>query len=169
MTGEPPHTDFHYYRFLGLYRRLNVIVYLNDGWSSENGGCLSFYDAEGRAVQTVVPSWGRAVIFRTDDDSVHGFPDPIADGSWRRSVALFYYTPTPTRAFGGDETTYYRQHGEHAGVLQKGRLLAFRGLLTLSRSISIVAHIVNPNMGIPSVKAYFEYRRNAKRSHFETA
>jgi hypothetical protein len=164
-----PHTDFHYYRFLSLYRRLNVIVYLNDDWSADDGGCLSFYDAEGRVVQTVVPGWGRAVIFRTDDHSVHGFPDPIADGAWRRSVALFYYTAAPTRDFSGDETTYYRQHGQQTGVLEKGRFLAFRGLLTLSRSISIVAHIVNPNMGIPSVKAYFEYRRNAKRSHSETA
>lgn len=45
-----PHNDFHYLRALNLYRRINVIVYLNGSWSLTNGGCLSLYDAKGRAV-----------------------------------------------------------------------------------------------------------------------
>jgi Rps23 Pro-64 3,4-dihydroxylase Tpa1-like proline 4-hydroxylase len=163
-----PHTDFHYHRALNLYRRVNVLVYLNDGWSLEDGGCLSLYDTEGRAVQTVVPDGGRVVVFRTDDQSVHGFPVPIAEGSWRRSVALFYYTAAPADDFSGDETTYYREHGEQAGVVRKGRLLVFRSLLNISRSISILAHLVNPNLGLAPVKAYLAYRQKAKRAHSET-
>jgi Rps23 Pro-64 3,4-dihydroxylase Tpa1-like proline 4-hydroxylase len=169
-----PHTDFHYYRALNLYRRINVIVYLNDGWSLQRGGCLSLYDAEGKAVQTVVPDWGRAVVFRTDHQSVHGFPVPIAQGSWRRCVALFYYTAAPAENFSGDETTYYRQHGEQVGVVRKGRFLVFKALRNLSLNISILAHIVNPNLGIPAVRAVFAYRRKAayrekaKRTRSET-
>ena len=32
-----PHSDFHYHR-LGVYRRLNLLVYLNDGWTIDDGG-----------------------------------------------------------------------------------------------------------------------------------
>lgn len=162
-----PHTDFHYYRALNLYRRINVLVYLNDGWSRQDGGCLSLYDRQGRAVQTVVPDWGRVVIFRTDDQSVHGFPVPVAEGKWRRSVALYYYTAAPTKNFSGDETTYWREHGEQAGVVGKGRLLVYRGLLNLSRIISILAHIVHPD-GVAMVKAKLAGRRKARRARTET-
>jgi Rps23 Pro-64 3,4-dihydroxylase Tpa1-like proline 4-hydroxylase len=164
-----PHTDFHYLRALNLYRRINVLVYLNDSWSLEDGGCLSLFDQEGRAVQTVVPDWGRVVVFRTDDKSVHGFPVPIVEGAWRRSVALYYYTAAPTDNFSGDETTYWREHGEQAGVVKKGQFLVFKSLLTLSRNISILAHIVNPNLGVPAVKAYLAYRRKMKGARSETA
>ncbi|WP_078282994.1 2OG-Fe(II) oxygenase [Mycobacteroides franklinii] len=157
-----PHTDFHYLRALNLYRRINVIVYLNESWSLNDGGCLSLYDAEGQAVQTVVPVWGRALIFRTDDQSVHGFPLPVAEGSWRQSLALFYYTAAPADSFGGDETTYYREHGEQHGIARKARLLAYSTLLNLSRNVSMLAYVVNPNLGFPAVKAHFAYVRKAK-------
>lgn len=164
-----PHTDFHFYRFLNLYRRINVIVYLNEGWTAQDGGCLSFYDQEGLAVDTAVPGWGRAVIFRTDDQSVHGYTDPIADGRWRRSVALFYYTAAPAKNFSGDETTYYRQHGDQHGLSRKARMTLFTAMMAVSRNISILAHIVNPNMGIPAVKAYLAYVRKIKRERAESA
>lgn len=163
-----PHTDFHYYRPLNLYRRINVLVYLNDNWSPEDGGCLSLYDTQGRAVQTVVPDWGRVVIFRTDHESVHGFPVPVAEGKWRRSVALYYYTAAPTKNFSGDETTYWREHGEQAGVVRKARLSFYRGLTSLSQAISVLAVIVNPNQGGALVKAAFASRRKAKRARTET-
>jgi Rps23 Pro-64 3,4-dihydroxylase Tpa1-like proline 4-hydroxylase len=122
-----PHTDFHYYRGLNLYRRINVLVYLNDGWSQQAGGCLSFYDAQHRAVKTVVPEWGRVVIFRTDYQSIHGFSAPVAEGKWRRSVALYNYTAAPTKKFSGDETTQWSEHGVQGGVIGKARLLVFDG------------------------------------------
>jgi hypothetical protein len=142
-----PHTDFHYYRALDLYRRINVLVYLNDGWSRQDGGCLSLCDKQGRVVKTIVPDYGKVVIFRTDDRSVHGFPVPVADGKWRRSVALYYYTAAETDNFSGDETTYWREHGEQTGIVRKSRFLVYRGLLNLSRFISLWAHLVNPNVG----------------------
>ncbi|MFA5710655.1 2OG-Fe(II) oxygenase [Mycolicibacterium sp.] len=163
-----PHTDFHYHRALNLYRRINIIVYLNEDWSLDDGGCLSFYDQSGEAVQTVVPEWGTAVVFRTDDQSVHGYTVPIAEGRWRRSVALFYYTAAPTSDFSGDETTYYREHGQHTGVARKARQVVFTGLMGVSRNISILAHIVNPNLGIPAVKAYFAYLRKTRRERAES-
>lgn len=161
---QAPHTDYHYYEPLQVYRRINVIVYLSDDWSLEDGGCLSLYDTEGRAVETVVPAWGRAFIFRTDDESVHGFPVPVAEGKWRRSVALFYYTASPTDIFSGDQVTHYKEHGEQAGVTRKGQLLVFKGLMKVSRGIAIAAHLVNPNVGIPAVKTYMTYLKKKRRS-----
>jgi hypothetical protein len=157
-----PHTDFHFYRGLSLYRRVNVIVYLTEDWSAEDGGCLSLFDREDRPVQTVVPDWGRTVIFRTDDQSIHGFPVPVADGKWRRSVALYYYTATPTEGFSGDETTYWREHGVHVGAANNVRFVAYRLLLNLSRAISKLASLVNPNQGLGVVKTKLSNRRRTK-------
>ncbi|ORB61072.1 2OG-Fe(II) oxygenase [Mycolicibacterium tusciae] len=163
-----PHTDFHYYRAQNLYRRINVLVYLNDGWSPEDGGCLSLYDTQDHVAKTVVPDWGRVVIFRTDHESVHGFPAPVAEGKWRQSVALYYYTAAPTKTFSGDETTYWKEHGEQGGVVRKARFLVYRGLLNLSYFISTLAHLVNPNLGVVGpVKMILQSRQKTGRDRTE--
>lgn len=89
--------------------------------------------------------------FRTDDQSVHGFPVPVAKGKWRRSVALYYYTVAPTDNLSGDETTYSREHGERVGVARKSRFLVYRGLLRLSRTVSMLANAANPNCTAPRI------------------
>jgi hypothetical protein len=141
-----PHTDFHIYSQLNLYRRVNVLVYLNDGWQEEFGGCLELQGATGEK-KTVVPQLGRCVIFTTDDRSVHGFPNPIVEGRWRRSIALYYYTSQEAPGFSGDATTYWREHGAQSGA-RKTRVAAYRGLLQVSRAFSLLAHLINPNQGM---------------------
>ena len=79
---------------------------------------------------------------------MHGFPVPVAEGKWRRSVALYYYTAAPTKNFSGDEMTSWKEHGEQVGAVRKARFLVWRGLLNLSLFIGILAHIVNPNIGV---------------------
>lgn len=153
-----PHTDFHYYRGLDLYRRINVLIYLNEDWTVADGGCLTLYDGMKQPAQTVVPTWGRVVIFQTDDRSVHGFPVPVAEGKWRRSVALYYYTAAPTETWSGDETTHWKEHGEQSNVVKKGRFALYRALLNLSRAMSMLAHVVNPNQGLGRVKALLANR-----------
>jgi hypothetical protein len=141
-----PHTDFHHYRAVDLYRRINVLVYLNSDWADSDGGCLTLYAGES-AVKTIVPAWGRTVIFQTDDRSIHGFPVPVADGKWRRSVALYYYTALEAERFSGDETTYWREHGGQRGMVRRVRMIVYQGLMNLSRGISGAAHLANPNVG----------------------
>lgn len=144
-----PHTDFHVYTRLQLYRRINVLIYLNPEWEQQWGGCLELF-ADQKAtvpVLTVVPTLGRIVIFQTDDRSVHGFTKPIdAGGRYRRSIALYYYTSEEAGTFSGDTNTYWKQHGEQSGR-QRLRLGAYRGLLFGSRALSWMAHRVNPNLG----------------------
>ena len=141
-----PHTDFHLYEPLALYRRINVLVYLNDEWDESYGGCLELGDP-GKPTKTVVPEWGTVMIFTTDNRSIHGFPKPIAEGRWRRSIALYYYTAEETKEFGGDTTTAWRTHGEQRGVVRKARLAVYRGLNQFAKAVSLAAHLVNPNQG----------------------
>jgi len=92
------HTDFNLYRRLGIYRRLNVLIYLTEEWREGYGGCLQLWDkaikAGGRCVRSIPPLYNRAVIFKTDKKSFHGHPIEWAapSGLTRRSIALYYYT-----------------------------------------------------------------------------
>jgi hypothetical protein len=140
-----PHTDFHLYRRLNLYRRVNVIVYLNPEWQEEYGGCLEFY-RKGSVVPSVVavPRWGTGVIFTTDDRSVHGFSKPIVGDRWRRSIALYYYTSRESEHFSGDEDTHWQTHGQLSGFARM-RLKIYQALLFASRCFSRAAHRANPN------------------------
>ena len=140
-----PHTDFHYYERLKLYRRLNLLLYLNQEWEESFGGCLELWEkgAE-RPAKLVVPGWGTCVIFRTDDRSVHGFSAPVREGHWRRSIALYYYSSREAVQFGGDEFTYWQQHGAPSG-LNRLRLRWYKLLKRAARKVSDLAHKANPN------------------------
>jgi hypothetical protein len=140
------HTDFHIYDAMDLYRRVNVLVYLNEGWEESFGGCLEVGDLE-KDGALVVPDWGRVMIFTTDDKSIHGFPKPIVDGHWRRSVALYYYTALEAPGFSGDATTHWREHGEQKGLSRKLRFGLFKFFMQTSRAFSLLAHLSNPNQG----------------------
>jgi hypothetical protein len=140
-----PHTDFHLYDRLDLFRQVNVLLYLNDDWPEDAGGGLELWKKGSDHPHTVIaPTFGRCVIFRTDDRSVHGFTQPVQAG-WRRSIALYYYTARDLSHFGGDNNVYWRHHGEHRFV-GRVQLAAYRALLKGSRAFSLWAHHVNPNV-----------------------
>lgn len=143
-----PHTDFHYYPELQVHRRLNVLIYLNQDWKSENGGALQLF-ADKRAtepVREIVPTWGRCVIFQTDHNSVHGFTSPIGPGLIRRSLATYYYTSAETANFSGDVSTYWRTHETADGLASRLQMMAYQGLLKSSKGLSIAAHRMNPSL-----------------------
>ena len=141
------HTDFHLYKKLDLYRRLNVLVYLNNDWDESWGGGLELYSpgAGSAPAKVVVPERGTMVIFRTDDGSPHGFNRPIADGRWRSSVALYYYTSEEAADYSGDTNTYWRQDREPSRR-RRARQHAYRALIFVSRSFAFVAHRIDPKM-----------------------
>lgn len=89
------HTDFRISRKLNLERRLNLILYLNEGWDESFGGNLELWDSSqsGPAV-SIAPTFNRCVIFETTDDSFHGHPDPMMCPKEvsRKSFAVYYYT-----------------------------------------------------------------------------
>lgn len=83
------------------YRRLNVLLYLNDNWEEKWGGALELWDKKpsegGQCIKRIYPLFNRIVIFGTARDSWHGHPNPLEcpEGEYRKSLATYYYTSEP--------------------------------------------------------------------------
>lgn len=89
------HADFNWHPRLRLHRRINLLLYFNDGWRPEWGGDLELWSTDAtRRVRSVAPLFNRAVVFNTRSDTFHGHPAPLASppGVWRRSIAMYYYS-----------------------------------------------------------------------------
>jgi hypothetical protein len=88
------HADFNVHPVLRAQRRVNVLLYLNEGWQEEWGGALELWPQDMSApARVVLPVFNRMVIFGTTDTSYHGHPEPLAcpPDVVRRSLALYYY------------------------------------------------------------------------------
>jgi Rps23 Pro-64 3,4-dihydroxylase Tpa1-like proline 4-hydroxylase len=97
------HVDFNFNEALGLYRRLNVLVYFNKDWREEFGGYLDLWD---RDVHTclgrIAPAFNRAAGFATSDISWHGVtPVNCPAGQFRKSFAVYYYSKEPPPGWDG--------------------------------------------------------------------
>ncbi len=104
------HADFNWHDRIGVQRRLNLLVYLNEDWDESYGGALELWDRSMESCQVrVLPEMARAVIFTTNLDSYHGHPDPLRSppGRSRRSIATYYYQ-APERIHYMDRTTTFR-------------------------------------------------------------
>lgn len=91
------------------YRRVNVLVYLNQDWDESYGGNLEFWEKDmSKSVVSIAPLFNRVVIFNTTEDSYHGFPDPIScpENVTRKSIALYYFTEEKSGAFKRKSTNY---------------------------------------------------------------
>ena len=140
-----PHADFHQYGRLALFRRINVLVYLNPEWDAADGGMLELYERGTKhAAVEILPLYGRMVMFLTDDRSIHGFSRPVAAGRWRNSLALYYYTAEPPPRYSGDSDTHWQAHGSH-GAIGTARLFAYKALMRVAHLLSRAAHAANPN------------------------
>jgi hypothetical protein len=98
------HADFSRSPRTGLYRWLNMLVYLNHDWQREEGGQLQLWDDDGPAV-TIDPEFNRTVVFRTSGSSWHGHPVPVGLNRVRRSVAAYFYAADPPPGYLGDHST----------------------------------------------------------------
>jgi hypothetical protein len=93
------HADFNRHPLLNLDRRLNILIYLNEGWTEQNGGELELWDSHMTAcVARIAPTFNRMVVFTTSSNSFHGQPRPVngPPGTVRRSIALYYYVGAAT-------------------------------------------------------------------------
>jgi len=89
------HTDFSHHHYHEHWRRrINLILYLNPGWRPEWGGDIELWDVKMRScVAKYPPLFNHALIFTTDERSLHGFPEPLRcpEHESRKSLALYYY------------------------------------------------------------------------------
>ena len=109
------HADFTVHHHHSHWRRrVNLILYLNEGWEESWGGAIELWDrGMTHCVTKIAPLLNHAVIFSTDEDSYHGFPDALTcpEGVTRKSVALYYYTE---EAVVNARSTNYRARLEDA-------------------------------------------------------
>ena len=113
------HTDFSMHHFhTHWHRRVNLILYLNPVWDEKWGGAIELWErsSEGSAGRKMTrcaakypPLLNHALIFTTDERSLHGFPDPLTcpPGQSRKSLALYYYTEEPGRKVPVHSTDYF--------------------------------------------------------------
>ncbi len=110
------HADFtmhHHHK--NWRRRINLILYLNEGWREEWGGAIELWDRDMKKCEArIVPLLNHALIFNTDEHSFHGFPDRLTcpEGISRKSLALYYYTPEVNGQRVGKSTNYRARPGD---------------------------------------------------------
>ncbi|MCG3174761.1 MAG: hypothetical protein GMKNLPBB_03041 [Myxococcota bacterium] len=112
------HADFNKHPHTRLDRRLNVLLYLNRGWTEGHGGALELWDEKMTACQkSILPVFNRLVVFSTTSTSFHGHPDPLTC-PWnesRKSIAMYYYSNgRPALEVREEHSTLWQKRpGEH--------------------------------------------------------
>lgn len=88
------HIDVNYDPKLNLWRRVNLLIYLNKNWKDEYGGHLEVWDPEMKTMlHKVAPSHNRAFIFQTDENAPHGYaPINVPEGESRKSFYSYFFT-----------------------------------------------------------------------------
>ena len=89
------HSDFYIHRYLKLDRRLNLLIYLNKDWKEEYGGNLELWDKKMKGCEKkIYIKFNKIFLFSTNDESFHGYPDPIncPEDKSRKSIAMYYYS-----------------------------------------------------------------------------
>lgn len=87
------HVDFNWHPRLLAVRKLNLLLYLNEGWEWNGQLILSSDGIEHTKV--ISPVFNRCVVFPTTETSWHGHPDPLEAPRSRKSIALYYYRKEP--------------------------------------------------------------------------
>jgi hypothetical protein len=105
------HVDFNFNNRNGMFRRLNILVYLNPVWEEAWGGNIELWD-EGvtRCLQSYSPVFNRCLVFETNDVSYHGVtPIKCPPDHARKSFAAYYYTrEAPANWDGQKHSTIFR-------------------------------------------------------------
>ncbi len=88
------HVDFNRLEARKLFRRLNILIYLNPVWQEEWGGQIELWD---RDVKTChfrsSPRLNRCLVFETSEISYHGVAPIVQSAPYvRQSFAAYYYT-----------------------------------------------------------------------------
>ncbi|HSC86651.1 MAG TPA: 2OG-Fe(II) oxygenase [Polyangiaceae bacterium] len=99
------HVDFNRLEQKGWYRRLNLLLFLNEGWQDEWGGRLELWNADvTKCAHSFQPIFNRMVLFETSDISYHGVtPIKCPPAIARRSFALYFYTEQPPAGVDADK------------------------------------------------------------------
>ena len=89
------HTDFNSHTIEKKWKRvLNIIIYLNENWIEKYNGNLELWDDKIKNKgKSIMPTFNRCVIFKTDKKSFHGHPETLKlpPNMSRKSLAAYYF------------------------------------------------------------------------------
>ena len=108
------HLDYEKHPYLDKERRLNIIVYLSKDWKEEWNGETQLWDNEMKKCVVKSPvKFNTAFIFKTNNISWHGLPEPITcpEGVLRKSLAYYYISTIvsdPVKDKVGNDGSGYR-------------------------------------------------------------
>ena len=88
------HIDVNFDPESQMWRRINLLIYLNKNWKKEYGGDLEIWSPDmSKCEHSIAPLFNRAVIFLTDENSPHGYEAiKIPEGESRKSFYSYFYT-----------------------------------------------------------------------------
>lgn len=95
-SSLPTHADHNTHpKAAWLYRRLNLLVYLNPAWEPSWRCNLQLFDRTGtRKIAEIEPRFNRAVLMDVNDIAFHGYsPLQLPAGQTRQMLAMYYYSP----------------------------------------------------------------------------
>ena len=149
------HTDFNWNEDLNLYRRINLLIYLNSKWENNWGGELKFAtkNYKGLIIQkSIKPIFNRTVIFTTSDISFHGVPESVnsPENIDRKSLILYYYVakrPKNTSLVKKTSTNYR---------LSDGSALIKRSFL--KNALSLIKDNLLPRKMLEAYKKFRNYK-----------
>jgi hypothetical protein len=93
-----------------LYRRLNLLLYLNPACNEAWGGEIELWNREvTTCAQSYAPVMGRCLLFETSGVSFHGVaPHKCPPNEVRRSFAAYYTLEAPANCEGLDHSTIFK-------------------------------------------------------------
>jgi Rps23 Pro-64 3,4-dihydroxylase Tpa1-like proline 4-hydroxylase len=118
------HVDFNRLDERQIFRRLNILLYLNPNWKEESGGQIELWDKTVKVCHlSALPVINRCLIFETSDHSYHGVRPVVGPPELvRRSFAAYYYTrEAPPNWDGVTHSTIFRARPDEK----------FRGYVTM--------------------------------------
>lgn len=142
------HADFNYLPDVEMFRRLNLLLFLNPEWEDTWGGELELWDRDmTRCLHSIPPILGRCVIFATGVDTYHGTTTiKCPEGITRKSYAVYYYSYSPPAGFDNQfQSTVFKARPNER--LKRGLLMpladvwhgaAWRGRKLVARAKSAV-------------------------------
>ena len=90
------HVDFNQLPDQKLFRRVNLIIYLNSSWQAGWGGLTEIWDRDvKKCCHAIEPKPGRCLLFETTDTSFHGVSEVRSPGITRQTFSAYYYTKEP--------------------------------------------------------------------------
>jgi 2OG-Fe(II) oxygenase superfamily len=105
------HIDFNFQTDDQVFRRLNILLYLNPVWEESWGGKIEFWDKDvTHCAQSFSPIMNRCVVFETSESSYHGVtPISCPPNMTRKSFAAYYYTKEAPPSWNGEKhSTIFR-------------------------------------------------------------